>query len=93
MNNTDWSGWILAICSIGGVLVTVIVVLLKSIFVTRGELKEAIEAITKVGDSRHTENVGRFLGQDTVLGEIKTSVAHIEGQLDEMSGKRPRMRQ
>lgn len=93
MNNTDWSGWIIATCSIGGVLVTVIIVLLKSIFVTRGELKETIEALTKVGDTRHAENVGRFKGQDTILGEINTSVAHIEGQLAEMSGKRPRVRQ
>jgi hypothetical protein len=90
MNNTDWSGWIVAICTIGGVLVTVIIVLLKSIFVTRGELKEAIEAIGKVGDTRHAENVGRFTSQDKTLGDIKTSVARIEGQI---SGRYPTVKQ
>ena len=64
------------------------VTFMKSFFVTRGELREAIKDAAKLTDEKHQENINRFASQDEELREIRHAVGRIEGQL---SGRYPRL--
>lgn len=64
------------------------VAVLKSFFVTRGELREAIQDAAKLTDQRHLEHLERYDKQETELKEIRGAVSRIEGQI---SGRYPRL--
>lgn len=86
--DNNWPAWITAIGTgitlVGGA----IGMALRSIFVTRKELRETVKELVGVQDKRHDENVKRFSNQDTMLADIRESVARIEGQV---SGRYPRL--
>lgn len=81
----DLPGWITAALAGLSAGAATIIASLKSIFVTRAELKTAIEeAITasnKIVEERHTRNEKRFDAQDSELRFIRTVLGRIEGRL------------
>jgi hypothetical protein len=86
----DWTNVTIALCAAIPITAGATVMLLKGIFVTRAELRQTLKDRANVDDTRHKENVERFGKQDTMLGDIRSSVARIEGQL---SGRYPRIRE
>ena len=84
----DWPSWITAIGAIASAVVGGVIMLLKNIFVTHRQLRETVQQLAEVNNQRHKENIDRFGKQDTTLGEIRESVARIEGQI---TGRYPRI--
>lgn len=78
MNQQDnWPTWISAI----GAGVVIVVTFLKSFFVTRAELREAIQDSNRIIDQRHAEHLKRLDQQDVELKEIRDGLHHLEGVL------------
>jgi len=96
----DSSNWaiITAVCAAAPIVGALIVAVLQRYFVTRGELKEAIEKLDGKVDRRHDESGGRFTRQDEELKEIRKDAAAtraIAARLEGLAttGKFPRIGQ
>jgi hypothetical protein len=87
MNNQDtsnWPGWISALGAAAGV----VVMFLKSFFVTHAQMRQYFLDRDEERLRMHEENQENWRALATDVAEVKSALSRLEGQL---SGRYPRM--